>query len=118
MVAAFNFLNGRFAVVAALPAFFLGDLDEFLGCGVFGTFARCVPFVVAETANFCLTSLAFAVLAAVVGSAACIGVDVGGFDPFAASFCWTVDSIFRGKLLIFPIPLYLEVVVKQFHYML
>lgn len=115
VVAAFDLLHRRFAVVAALPAFFFGDLDEFLGCGVFGTLARGVPFVVAEAADLCLAALAFAVFAAVIGSAICVGVDVGGFDPLAASFGGTVDSVLGGVFLVLPIPLYLEIVIKKLY---
>lgn len=46
VVAAFDLLDRGAAVVAALPTLSLGDLDEFLGRGVFGTFARGVPFIV------------------------------------------------------------------------
>ncbi len=112
VVAAFDLLHGRFAIVATLPAFLLGDLDKFLGCSVFGTFARSVPFVVTEAADLCLAALALAVFAAVVGSATCVRVDVGGFDPLAASFSGTIDSVFGGVFLVFPIPLYLEIVIK------
>lgn len=112
VVAAFDFLDCRSAVIAALPTFFLCDLDELLSRGVFGTFACSVPFVVAEAADLCLAALAFAVLAAMISPAACVGVDVRRLDPFAASFAGAVDSVFGGVFLVFPIPLFLEMVIE------
>ena len=81
VVAAFFELDGGGAVEAALPAFFLGDLDEFLRRGVFGTFAARVPFVVAGAADFRLAPLAFAKLPAPVGPATGIDVDICRLDP-------------------------------------
>ena len=81
VVAAFFQLDGRGAVEAALPAFFLCDLDELLRRGVFRTFTAGVPFVVARAADFHLAPLAFAVLPASVGATAGIDVDVCRFDP-------------------------------------
>lgn len=112
VVAPFYLLDRRFAVVATLPTFLFGNLDEFLGCRIFGTLARGVPFVVAEAADLCLAALAFAVFAAVIGSATRVGVNVGGFDPLAATFSRTVYSVFGGVFLVLPIPLYLEIVIK------
>lgn len=81
VVAAFFQLDGGGAVEAALPSFFLCDLDELLGGGVFGAFPARVPLVVACAADFHLAPLAFAVLPASVGASAGIDVDVGRFDP-------------------------------------
>ena len=81
VVAAFFQLDGRGAVEAALPAFFLCNLDEFLCSGVFRAFAAGVPLVVARAADFHLASLTFAVLPASVGATAGIDVDMCGFDP-------------------------------------
>ena len=81
VVAAFFQLDGGGAVETALPSFFLCDLDEFLGGGVFGAFAARVPFVVARAADFHLAPLAFAVLPASVGATAGVKVDVCRFDP-------------------------------------
>ena len=81
VVAAFLELDGRGAVEAALPSFFLCDLDELLRRGVLGAFAAGVPFVVAGAADFRLASLAFAVLPAPVGATAGVDVDMCGFDP-------------------------------------
>ena len=81
VVAAFLELDGGGAVEAALPAFFFGDLDEFLRRGVFGTFAARVPFVVAGTADFRLAPLTFAKLPAPIGPTACIDMDMCRLDP-------------------------------------
>ena len=81
VVAAFFQLDGCGAIEAALPAFFLCDLDEFLRSGVFRTFTAGVPFVVACAADFHLASLAFAILPASVGTTASIDVDMCRLDP-------------------------------------
>ena len=81
VVAAFLELDGGGAVEAALPAFFLGNLDEFLRRGVFGTFAARVPFVVAGAADFRSALLAFAKLPAPVGPTAGIDMDMRRLDP-------------------------------------
>ena len=81
VVAAFLQLDSCRAVEAALPSFFLGDLDEFLRSGVFRTFAARMPFVVARATNFCLAPLAFAKLPASIGTTAGIDLDIRRFDP-------------------------------------
>ena len=81
VIAAFFELDGGGAVEAALPSFFLCDLDEFLGGGVFGTFPAGMPFVVARAADFGLAPLAFAIFPASVGATAGIDVDMCRFDP-------------------------------------
>ena len=81
VVAAFLELDGGGAVEAALPAFFLGNLDEFLRRGVFGTFAARVPFVIAGAADFRSALLAFAKLPAPVGPTAGIDMDMCRLDP-------------------------------------
>lgn len=113
VVAAFLQLDGGGAVEAALPASLLGDLDEFLRRGVLGAFAARVPFVVARTADFHLASLTFAVLSASVGAAACINVDVCGFDPRAATPSGAVDTILGRILLVLSIPFSLEAVIEE-----
>ena len=81
VVAAFLELDGGGAVEAALPAFFLGDLDEFLRRGVFRTFAARVPFVVAGAADFHFAPLAFTNLPAPVDPTAGIDMDMCRLDP-------------------------------------
>ena len=81
VVASLLELDGRGAVEAALPPFFLCDLDELLRRGVLGAFAARVPFVVARAADFRPASLAFAILPAAVGTTAGVDGDVCGFDP-------------------------------------
>ena len=81
VVAAFLELDGGGAVEAALPAFFLCDLDEFLRCSVFGTFAARVPFVVAGAADFHSALLAFTKLPTPVGPTAGIDMDMFRLDP-------------------------------------
>lgn len=81
VVATFLELDGGGAVEAALPAFFLCDLDEFLRRSIFGTFAARVPFVVAGAADFDLAPLAFPKLPAPVGPAAGIDMDMCRLDP-------------------------------------
>ena len=113
MIAAMDELNGGFAVVAALPAFLFGDLDKFLCCWVFGALLRAVPLVVAETADFCLAALAFAVFSAMISSTARVDVYVCGLDPFAASTSGTVDAVLGHVLLIFLIPRFFKSEVEQ-----
>ena len=52
VVAAFFQLDSGRTVEAALPALFLGDLDELLRRGVLGALAARMPFVVAGAADF------------------------------------------------------------------
>lgn len=113
VVAAFLELDGRGAVEAALPAFFLGDLDEFLRRGVFGAVAAGMPFVVAGAADFRLAPLAFAKLPASVGATARVDVDMCGFDPGAATPCGAVDAVFGRVLLKLSIPFSFEAVVEE-----
>ena len=108
VVAAFLELDGGGAVEAALPAFLLGDFDEFLRRGILGAFAAHMPFVVAGCADFGLAALALAVLAAVA-----VGVDVGGLDPGAAAAGRAVEAVFGGVFLVFAVPFALEAVVKK-----
>ena len=104
VVTAFFQFDGGFAVVTALPAFLFGDPDEFLGRCVFGTFARGVPFVVAEAADFHSTSLAFAVLPAMIRTTTSINVDISRLDPLAAFPSRAVDAILSCVFLIFLVP--------------
>ena len=113
VVAAFPELDGGGAVEAALPSFFLGDLDELLRRGVFGAFPAGVPFVVARTADFHLASLAFGILSPAVDATAGIDVDVCRFDPRAATPSGAVDAVFGRVLLVFPIPFPFETVVEE-----
>ena len=113
VVAAFLELDGRRAVEAALPSFFLCDLDELLRRGVFRAFAAGMPFVVACAADFRLAPLAFAVLPAPVGTTAGIDVDVCGFDPRAATPSGAVDAVFRRVFLELSIPFSFEAVVEE-----
>ena len=104
VVTAFFQFDGGFAVVTALPAFLFSDPDEFLGCCVFGTFARGVPSIVAEAADFGSTSLALAVLPAMVRTTTSIRVDICRLDPLAAFASGTVDAILSCVLLKFLVP--------------
>ena len=104
VVTAFFQFDGGFAVVTALPAFLFGDPDEFLGRCVFGTFARGVPSVVAEAADFGSTSLTFTVLPAMVRTTTCISVDICRLDPLAAFSSGAVDAILGRVFLIFLVP--------------
>ncbi len=104
VVTAFFQFDGGFAVVTALPAFLLSDPDEFLGRCVFGTFARRVPFVVAEAADFGSTSLTFAVLPAMVRTTTSISVNICRLDPLAAFSSGAVDAILSCVFLIFLVP--------------
>lgn len=76
VVTAFLQLNSGLAVEATLPALLLGNLDKFLGGGIFGTFTGSVPFAVAEAADFGLALLTFTVLAPVIGTTAGVDMDV------------------------------------------
>ena len=113
MVTAFFQFNSGFAVVAALPAFLFGDPDELLGLCVFGTFARGVPFIVAEATDFSSASLAFAILPAMVRTTTTIRVDICRLDPLAAFSGGAVDAILSCIFLEFSVPKILEFAVKQ-----
>ncbi len=104
VVTAFFQFDGGLAVVTALPAFLFGDPDEFLGRCVLGTFARGVPSVVAEAADFGSTSLAFAVLPAMVRTTTSVSVDICRLDPLAAFSSRAVDTILCCVFLIFLVP--------------
>ena len=104
VVTAFFQFDRSFAVVTALPAFFLGDPDELLGRCVFGTFARGVPFIVAEAADFSPTSLAFAILPPMVRTTTSISVNICRLDPLAAFSGGAVDAILSCVFLIFLVP--------------
>ena len=104
VVTAFFQFNGGFAIVTALPALLLGDPDEFLGRCVFGTFARGVPFIVAEAADFSSTSLAFAILPAMVRTTTSISVYICRLDPLAAFSGGAVDAILSCIFLILLVP--------------
>ena len=104
VVTAFFQFDGGFAVVTALPAFLFGDSDELLGRCVLGAFARGVPFIVAEAADFSSTSLAFAILPAMVRTTASIGVDICRLDPLAALSGGAVDAILSCVFLVFLVP--------------
>ena len=113
MITAFFQFNGGFAVVTALPAFLFSDPDEFLGCCVFGTFARGVPSIIAEAADFGPTSLAFAVLPAMVRTTTSIRTNICRLDPLAALSSWAVNAILSCIFLKFLVPEILEFIVKQ-----
>jgi hypothetical protein len=66
-----------------------------------------MPSAIAQTAHFCLAATTLPVLLPV------FLVYVLGLDPFPASSCWTIYTIFGGKLLEFPIPSSLKIVIKQ-----
>ena len=104
VVTAFFQFDGGFAVVTALPAFLFGDPDELLGRCVFRTFARGMPSIVAEAADFGSTSLAFAVLPAMVRTTTCISVYICRLDPLAAFSSGAVDAILGRVFLIFLVP--------------
>lgn len=42
-----------------------------------------------------------------------LDVHVLGLDPFSALFAWTVDSVLGRPLLIFTVPRFLEIMVKE-----
>ena len=99
------------AVETSLPALFLGNLDEFRGGGIFGTFFfQRVVFAIAESADLGVAVLAFAVFAAGVNR---ILVDVRWFDPVATGAGGTVDAVFGGIFLVLLVPLSFEFVVKE-----
>ena len=113
MIAAFLELDRGLAVVALLPSFFSGELDEFF-CGlVLGTLARPVPFVIAETADLCLAPFTNTVFAPVSGSMACIDAYVGRFDPLATTFGRTVNPVLGCEFLELSIPFDFELHVKK-----
>lgn len=104
MITAFFQFDGGFAVVTALPAFLFGDPDEFLGGCIFGTFARGVPSVVTEAADFGSTSLAFTVLPAMVRTTTSICTNICRLDPLATLSSRAVDAIFSCVFLKFLVP--------------
>ena len=113
VVAAVLQFDGGATVEAFLPAFPLGYLDEFLCCGILGTFAPGVPFAVAGAADFCAAASAFPVLSSSVRSAACIRVDLRRFDPFPAASLGTVDAVLGCVFLVFLVPFSFERVSEE-----
>ena len=112
VVAAFFEFDGGGTVEAALPALLFGDPDELLRRCVLGAFPARVPFVVARAADFHPAPLASAELTAVVGAAAGFDVDVGWFDPGAATPSGAIEAVFGGIFFVLSVPLLLETVVE------
>ena len=63
-----------------------------------------MPFAIAGGTHFRAAATALAVFPP-RGS---VGVNIRGFDPFAAAFGGTVDAIFGGIFLVFLVPFLLE----------
>lgn len=72
-----------------------------------------MPAAVALRTHLCLAPRAFPIFTACVGAAASIGMDVGWFDPFAASALGAVESVLCGVFLVFLIPFHLEFKVEE-----
>ena len=104
MITSFLQFDGGFAVITALPAFLFGDPNEFLGRCVFGTFARGVPSVVAEAADFGSTSLAFAVLPSMVRTTTSIRTYICRLDPLSTFAGGAVDAVLGCIFLEFLVP--------------
>ena len=107
MVASLLELNHSRATEAALPAFLLSNLNEYLGDGVLRTFSRRVHFIVANTADPCSASLAPSYLTSILES------DMIGFDPFATVTSRTVDAISCCVFLEFSVPGLFELLIEQ-----
>lgn len=113
VVAAFLQLDRRAAVVTPLPAFPLRDLDELPRRLIFWAYTAGMPAVVTLHAHFCSTPSTFPVFPARVRAAAVVGVDVCGFDPFAAAPGGAVETVLGGVLLVFLVPFHLEFGVEE-----
>jgi hypothetical protein len=109
VVATFSEFNHGRAVMAALPAFSLGDLHEPLRFFILRTLFLDVPFAVAGAADFCLATAAFAKLPA--GRA--VGGDISGLDPLAATSGGAINAVLGGILLILAIPLHFELEIEE-----
>lgn len=109
MVAALFELDDSLAVVAPLPALFLGHLHQTICLFILGTLSSGVEPVVAQDAYLCVTSSAAGILHT-VGQ---VHTDLGGFDPFSTILGWAVQSVGRGVFLILFVPQLLELVVEK-----
>ena len=113
VVTSFFQLYSRRAVEASLPTLFLCDLSETSRRFVFRAFFPSVPAPIAGAANFCTAASTSSILPPTIGAPRSVGVDVCGFDPFAAAASWTIYTIFSGILLILLVPCLLELKVKK-----
>lgn len=101
MVATFFQLHHCRAIVAPLPACFLGDFIEFVRIFILWTVLLPMPFLITESANLGLALATFAVLAPAVSV---INEDMIRFDPLSAPTRGTVYSVFGGVFLVFLVP--------------
>lgn len=113
MVAAFVQLDHGRTVVAALPAIFLGCIDEASHIVVLWALAARVPFAVAEAANFGIAAPADAIPAAACGAAAGVDMDIAGLDPLPAVLGRTVYPVLCGVFLVFLVPFDFEFHVEK-----
>jgi hypothetical protein len=109
VIAALLQLHHSPTAVASLPALVLCQLHEAIGLLIPRAFPSRVEFAVAEHAHFGITAAAPSILSSVRQ----IHTYLRWLDPFAASFCWAVESVGRGILLIFLVPKLLEFVIEQ-----
>lgn len=110
MIAALLELDHGRTVMTPLPPLSLCNLHKGIGFVILGAFFPAVPLAVTEAADLGLTSAAFAILSATSGL---VKVDIGRLDPFSAAFTGAVDAVLGRVLLIFTVPLHLELDVEQ-----
>lgn len=108
MVATLFKLNNHLTLIASLPTFFLGVIEEPLGLIISGTFRRVVPPSATLCADFCFATTAAAHLSVTV-----LAADVLWLNPFTAFPINTVEAIAGGELGEFAIPGLLEAVIKK-----
>jgi hypothetical protein len=111
MVAALLELYHSPTAITPLPAGLLCCFQELICLLVFRTVFGTVPFAVTETTHLHLAAATLTIPLTV------LFMYIFRFNPFAASTRWTIYPIFGRKLLKFPIPRPLEIVVKEFLYM-
>lgn len=118
MVAAFFQFDSGTAVVASLPSFFLGDLNELFGSIVSRTCPASMPAAIAGYAHSGPASPALAIFSPRVRAASCVNMNVCGLDPFAAAAGGTIQPIFGRVFLVLEVPLLLELEVEESFHML
>jgi hypothetical protein len=110
VIASFSKLHHFSTVVAPFPALLFAELQNSLCTFIVVALFAPVPLHVAFLADFSLAYFAFANFS----SSHLVFVNVLWFDPYAASFLGTVESIFGRIFGKFSVPEYLEFDIEKF----
>ena len=106
VIAAFFQFNHSPAIITSLPPSLLCCLEKSIRFLVLWAVLRTMPFSITLTANLRLAPTAFAIFHTI------LLVNIAGFNPFATSSSWAVDSILRSIFLEFAVPCLLEIDIK------